>query len=130
MKDFRLSHWFLLICLFVIIGIFVYRYFILLPAYEKYGRYSIGIVLDAKIKMKGSIYDITFEYKKNGLLIKNSSASQIKINPQNIINKKFLVLYLSDKENQAEILIDYPVPDSATIPPNGWTEIPSWLKKQ
>ncbi|MHA3047505.1 hypothetical protein JSO59_009145 [Riemerella anatipestifer] len=44
------------------------------------------------------------------------------------LGKKFLVEYDSLNFKNSKILIDYPVSDSVSVPPNGWTEIPNWIK--
>ena len=129
MKRFNFLKIFLLACLISLVGILLYRYLYLLPDYKQYGRYSIGKVINTKIKMKGSIYTILFEYEKKGRVLNSSSSIQINENPQKIVNKRFLVIYLSNKENHADILLEYPIPDSIkTAPPTGWKELPEWAK--
>src|SRR5690606_28026400 len=101
-----------------------YRYFILLPKYKNGSRYTIGKVISAKIKMKGSIYDIKYEYVKNGRKHVGNSSQQIHQNPREIIDRKYVVLYLLNSTNN-EILLDHPISDTTkSVPYYGWTKIP------
>ena len=74
--------------------------------------------------MKGSIYDIKYEYVKNKRNYIGNSSQQINKNPREIIGRKYVVLYLLNSTNN-EILLDHPISDTTkSVPYNGWTKIP------
>lgn len=123
----KLSRNFLILLGIILLGIFIYRYFVLLPQVDRYGKYTIGEVTYIKKKSKGRMLEVSFIYIKNKNKFENNS--RVRNKKRELLGKKFLVLYLSNKHNDAQILLEHPVPDSIkSAPPNGWKELPEWAK--
>jgi len=89
-------------------------------------RYTIGTVYDIGKSAKGGVM-VYYEYYLNREKYR-SSVSIYGFEGVAKIDEKFLVEYPGDFQWEGILLLDKPVPDSIEPPPEGWDEIPEFLK--
>ncbi|QQS29181.1 MAG: hypothetical protein IPM47_20485 [Sphingobacteriales bacterium] len=90
-------------------------------------RYTIGKLLKMTISRNG--YQPTYEYIVLGKKYNIERGGSRNILPgteiDSMAGKYFYIIYRANNPSYAEILLDYPVPDSIqSAPLNGWDSIP------
>ena len=93
---------------------------------NQYARFTIGFVLGTTITKSG--HDIVdYKYKYEGILYKkDDSWIGSSFNLPNI-GSRYYVQYASNNPSNAEMLFQYPIPDSLQeVPDSGWVNMPGY----
>lgn len=100
------------------------------PKFDKEGRYTIGIV-NSFLYPKGGGCNLFYTYNVNGKNQKGSSVEPYNHIDRRILNKRFIINFVSGDVSLSKFLLECPVPDSIKIsPPNGWKDLPIWAKNK
>lgn len=125
MKNF--IYWIILLIIFFFAFFLIYKGNSIEQGIKKNKKFTISRI--EKIQMSGKSWSRCSYYIYGTFT--NSETKIIKDSERKkYLGKEFLVEYDSLNLKNSNILIDYPIPDSVSTPPNGWQEIPDWIKKQ